>query len=813
MDRVGSGVATIMIEVVENNNEHEGMKGMEEAKEEGRSPTMNDDDNNNNNNDTFGHTCANDATENENIYGVRVRTRLVEDEGYGQSQARTDSASQSSAAAEVVETSSSPTYMSTAPPHLRTGDGCDDEMHEDNGNIRLDYGAEETDTCDGQTNGTHDFADSIQGDGDGVHTAQARYYGPFRFSSMDAGERGPLPFALSPGHLPYHPHHPHPHHQHQQYAYYHPATSDTGVLVTQPVPFMHPHDVVYIAAHSAPATPTGFTYLDPASAAFSPLAAAFVTSASAPGFIDTSHAHAYSPRRSEHHHRHHHAHLYTQHHHRHPHYDHADFSGSFSYDGMMKMMHHETKWDTDSSSSSPPSLCHHNRHYQHRHRHHHHAGESGGPARRHGSQSPCRSLRQRRGDTNMNFDSEICGSPYRANVHQQHLQPHARWKLSKNDSHFPCRRSGNYSRDDREALDSDPPPSSSVRAGNASPTTSVNGSSGRKKSRTLSLDDESSGRITFERSVHHCRPLPFAVEHLNKENLDTNPAGARYFVIKAVSEDDVHRAVKRGKWMTFPSSQARIDAAYQQASRDKDVYLFFSVNGSSQFCGVARVLSAGEDDIIDEDEINLPLVVHGGVSESKHASLATLQHAADAADSIRRPSRGLEANSLATSLSNAQMTMTMSERMATTITPNGDTDCRVYAQSSRIEWLIVKDVPNTMLKHIIVPNNDFKSVTISRDMQEILPKQGNEMLRIMHEYTGSTSILDDYFFYEARRHIPSGVRSILSGKQRFLRQQAADLNMPFRGESKLKIVKLLTGASRENAYTSSEGDLALTERS
>lgn len=336
----------------------------------------------------------------------------------------------------------------------------------------------------------------------------------------------------------------------------------------------------------------------------------------------------------------------------------------------------------------------------------------------------------------------------------------------------------------------------------------MNGSRGRKKSRTLSPEDEIAGRITFERSVHHCRPLPFAVEHLNKKNLDTNPVGARYFVIKAFSEDDVHRAVKRNKWMTTPLSQARIDAAYQQTPRDKDIYLFFSVNGSSQFCGVARVLSAGEDDIVDEDEINQPLVVDG-VSESKQASLTTQQQHADS--SIRRPPRGLQANGLTTSLSKTQMTMMMSQRkrMATTTAPNGSGGTgggggggRVHAQSSRIEWLIVRDVPNMMLKHITVPNNDFKSVTNSRDMQELLPKQGNEMLQIMHEYTGSTSILDDYFFYEARRHIPPDIRSILSGKQRFLRQQAADLKMPFRGEG-----KFLTGASQENNAGTSTASL------
>lgn len=39
-----------------------------------------------------------------------------------------------------------------------------------------------------------------------------------------------------------------------------------------------------------------------------------------------------------------------------------------------------------------------------------------------------------------------------------------------------------------------------------------------------------------------------------------------------------------------------------------------------------------------------------------------------------------------------------------------------------VKWHIVKDVPNSMLKHIILENNDNKPVTNSRDTQEVLEK-------------------------------------------------------------------------------------------
>lgn len=36
-----------------------------------------------------------------------------------------------------------------------------------------------------------------------------------------------------------------------------------------------------------------------------------------------------------------------------------------------------------------------------------------------------------------------------------------------------------------------------------------------------------------------------------------------------------------------------------------------------------------------------------------------------------------------------------------------------------IKWHIIKDVPNTLLRHIILENNENKAVTYSRDTQEV----------------------------------------------------------------------------------------------
>jgi hypothetical protein len=76
--------------------------------------------------------------------------------------------------------------------------------------------------------------------------------------------------------------------------------------------------------------------------------------------------------------------------------------------------------------------------------------------------------------------------------------------------------------------------------------------------------------------------------------LDIPQGNARYFVIKSYSEDDVHKAVKYQIWTSTDSGNKRLDRAYkeqQQLSPPAPVYLFFSVNASGKFCGMAEMTS------------------------------------------------------------------------------------------------------------------------------------------------------------------------------------------------------------------------------
>ncbi|KAH1013440.1 hypothetical protein HUJ04_002424 [Dendroctonus ponderosae] len=77
--------------------------------------------------------------------------------------------------------------------------------------------------------------------------------------------------------------------------------------------------------------------------------------------------------------------------------------------------------------------------------------------------------------------------------------------------------------------------------------------------------------------------------------------------------------------------------------------------------------------------------------------------------------------------------------------------CRKGSNKKNVRWIYVKDVPNVQLRHIHLENNENKSVTNSRDAQEVPHARGLQVLRIMHSYPHSTSIFDDFIHYEKRQ--------------------------------------------------------------
>ncbi|KAJ3697183.1 hypothetical protein LUZ61_000888 [Rhynchospora tenuis] len=174
-------------------------------------------------------------------------------------------------------------------------------------------------------------------------------------------------------------------------------------------------------------------------------------------------------------------------------------------------------------------------------------------------------------------------------------------------------------------------------------------------------------------------------EQYNKADFPVTYTDAKFFIIKSYSEDDVHKSVKYNVWASTPNGNKKLDAGYREAQEKSGgcpVFLFFSVNTSGQFVGVAEMM--------------------GPVDFEKTVE---------------------------------------------------------YWQQDKwngcfpVKWHIVKDVPNSMLKHIILENNDNKPVTNSRDTQEVKLEQGLEMLKIFKDHVSKTCILDDFLFYENRQKL------------------------------------------------------------
>lgn len=85
-------------------------------------------------------------------------------------------------------------------------------------------------------------------------------------------------------------------------------------------------------------------------------------------------------------------------------------------------------------------------------------------------------------------------------------------------------------------------------------------------------------------------------DQYNLPDMSTKYDQAVFFVIKSYSEDDIHKSIKYNVWASTPNGNRRLDSAYQDAQQWRKkgskcpVFLFFSVNASGQFCGVAEMI-------------------------------------------------------------------------------------------------------------------------------------------------------------------------------------------------------------------------------
>ncbi|CAG8504454.1 2733_t:CDS:10 [Diversispora eburnea] len=82
-----------------------------------------------------------------------------------------------------------------------------------------------------------------------------------------------------------------------------------------------------------------------------------------------------------------------------------------------------------------------------------------------------------------------------------------------------------------------------------------------------------------------------AAKGYNPKNFNGKPIHARFFVIKSYTEDDVHKSLKYDIWASTEIGNRRLDKAFRESADKGPIYLFFSVNASGHFCGMAQMLT------------------------------------------------------------------------------------------------------------------------------------------------------------------------------------------------------------------------------
>ncbi|XP_020215313.1 YTH domain-containing protein ECT4 isoform X2 [Cajanus cajan] len=227
-------------------------------------------------------------------------------------------------------------------------------------------------------------------------------------------------------------------------------------------------------------------------------------------------------------------------------------------------------------------------------------------------------------------------------------------------------------------------------------------------------------------------------DQYNKADFPEEYTDAKFFVIKSYSEDDIHKSIKYNVWASTQNGNKKLEAAYQEAQQKPGgcpVFLFFSVNTSGQFVGLAEMI--------------------GPVDFNKSVE---------------------------------------------------------YWQQDKwngcfpLKWHIVKDVPNNLLRHITLDNNENKPVTNSRDTQEVMLEPGLKLVKIFKEYTSKTCILDDFGFYEARQ------KTILEkkAKQQYPKQvwegKPTDEKLEINGEANTQKSEVSSELPKESTHAEKDID-------
>lgn len=158
------------------------------------------------------------------------------------------------------------------------------------------------------------------------------------------------------------------------------------------------------------------------------------------------------------------------------------------------------------------------------------------------------------------------------------------------------------------------------------------------------------------------------------------PENSKFFIIKSNNLEHVKKSFYNSIWSSTHFGNKRLSESFKNLDSDKysKLFLFFSVNGSGKFCGVAEMISDLRDDL------------------------------------------------------------------DTSIWSNNGK----FGLAFKVRWVIVRDINNKYLKRFLLPNNEMKPVTNSRDTQELPYLIGAGILKLFKSQNLDievTSFLDSIY--------------------------------------------------------------------
>lgn len=274
---------------------------------------------------------------------------------------------------------------------------------------------------------------------------------------------------------------------------------------------------------------------------------------------------------------------------------------------------------------------------------------------------------------------------------------------------------------------------------------------------------------------------------LLEPGIELNDRDVRFFVMKSHGEDDVHRSLRYGWWSSTEAGNARLDAAFRGLDTGEEGESLGDLPKTlDESCGMdnldrAFIVDAVKDDGDETEDLapdssDISRDSEGSDSPSPAGPLEA--SAADAAADREGPSKDrgetprkivlfFSVNCSGHFCGVAEMVEPV-ERLdptaprdahlrsggggggarrfptpdgsASSMSPNG------FALANgrfRVRWHWVKDVPNTILRHIRLVAGNEKSVTNSRDAQEVEPSQGAMVLSVFRDFAGGSSLLLD----------------------------------------------------------------------